>query len=124
MKAPLVKDLCDDPCLESFAYASIVGMLLHLSGHSCPDISYSVSHVSRFIFCSKQSHEATLKLIGRCLLGTINKELLIAPLQELKIYAYPDADFTGLQNYEDHTDPIRVRSRTGYVINVAGCPVL
>ena len=41
-KALLVKDVDGDPCSESFVCASIVGMLLYLSGHSCPGISHSV----------------------------------------------------------------------------------
>ena len=51
LKAPLIKDMDGDPCSKSFAYASIVGMLLYLSGHSRPDISYSVSQVARFTCC-------------------------------------------------------------------------
>ena len=99
-------------------------MLLYLSGHYRPDIPYSVSQVAKFIFCPRRSHEAALKLIGRYLLGTKNKGLVINPTRDLKIDAYPDADFAGLYNYEDSCDPVCVRSRTGYVINVAGCPVL
>ena len=38
--------------------------------------------------------------------------------------AFPDADFAGLYGYEDSLDPVCVRSRTGYIINVANCPVL
>ena len=99
-------------------------MLLYLSGHSRPDISYSASEVARFSFCPKQSHEAAFKLIGRYLLGTMNKGVLIASTRDLKTDAYPDANFAGLYNYEDQTDLICVRSRAGYMINVAGCPVL
>ena len=58
-KAPLTKDVDGDPCSESFTYASIVGMLLYLSGHSRPDISYSVSQVARFTFCPRRSHEVS-----------------------------------------------------------------
>ena len=51
--------------------------------------------------------------------------LIINPLSnELKIDAYPDADFAGMYGYEKHDDPPLVKSRTGYVINVADCPVL
>ena len=53
LKARLTKDLNGDPCSESFAYSSIVGMLLYLAGHTRPDISYSVSQVARFTFCPK-----------------------------------------------------------------------
>ena len=50
LKAPLTKDLDGDPCHGTFAYASVVGMLLYLAGHSRPDIAYSVSQAARFTF--------------------------------------------------------------------------
>ncbi len=42
----------------------------------------------------------------------------------LKIVANPDADFAGMYGYECHDDPSCVKSWTGYVINVANCPVM
>jgi hypothetical protein len=42
----------------------------------------------------------------------------------LKFYNYPDADFSGMHGYEKPTAPASVKSRTGYVITVADCPVL
>ena len=124
LKAPLTKDLEGDPASGSFSYASVVGMLLYLSGHSRPDIAYSVSQVARFTFAPRHSHEQALKLIGRYLLATRDKGLVLTPTSELNIDAYPDADFAGLYGYEDSLDPVCVRSRTGFVINVANCPVL
>ena len=125
LKAPLTKDVDGDPCPESFAYASIAGILLYyLAGHSCPDIAYSLSQVARFTFCPKCSREARMKMIGRCLLGTRNRDLTIDPTREFKIDANPDADFAGLYGHEDSSDPICVRSRTGFIITVAGCPVV
>ena len=44
--------------------------------------------------------------------------------KSLHIGAYPDADFAGLYGYEYPTDPVCVRSRPGYVIAVANCPVI
>jgi hypothetical protein len=43
---------------------------------------------------------------------------------ELNIELFVDADFAGLHGYEDPEDPTSVRSRTGYVIMIAQCPVL
>ena len=37
---------------------------------------------------------------------------------------YVDADFAGGWGYEDPDDPCSVKSRTGYVIEVMGCPIL
>ena len=56
MKAPLTKYLDGDTCSESFAYASIVGIMLYMDGHYCPGITYSVSQVERFTFCPKRYH--------------------------------------------------------------------
>jgi hypothetical protein len=36
---------------------------------------------------------------------------------------YVDADFAGGWGFEDPSDPACVRSRTGYVIEVMGCPI-
>jgi len=42
----------------------------------------------------------------------------------LKIDCYVDADFAGLWNSEDEQDPHCVKSRTGYVINIGGSPIV
>ena len=98
MKAPLTKYLDGDPCSDSFAYASIVGILLYLAGYYRPGFSYSVSQVSSFAFGPKWFHEAGIKFIGRYLLVTRNKVFIITPTRELNIDTYPDADFSGLYN--------------------------
>ena len=53
-----------------------------------------------------------------------NKGLIITPTRDLNIDAYPDANFAGIYNYEEHNDPICVQIRTGFVIYVSGCPML
>ena len=50
--------------------------------------------------------------------------MILKPTETLNIKAYPDADFAGLCGYEDNNDSVCVRSRTGFVITVANCPVL
>ena len=100
LKAPLTKDLDGDLPEGNFSYSSIVGMLLYLSGRSRPDIAYSVSCVARFTFAPKRSHEQALKRIGRYLLMTRDKGLVLNPTKTLNINAYPDADFAGLYGYE------------------------
>jgi hypothetical protein len=123
--APLIKDSEGDPASGTFSYSSVVGMLLYLSGHTRPDIAYAVNCAARYMFCAKKSHEEALKRIGRYLKATRSRGLIINPSSNiLKIDAYPDADFAGMYGYEKHDDPSCVKSRTGYVINVADCPVL
>jgi hypothetical protein len=123
--APLVKDSEGAPATGAFSYSSVVGMLLYLAGHTRPDIAYAVNCAARYMFCPRKSHEEALKRIGRYLKATRNRGLVINPSTNvLKIDAYPDADFAGMYGYEKHNDPSCVKSRTGYVINVANCPVL
>ena len=110
MKAPLTKDLDRDPCHGTFNYASVVGMLLYLAGHSRLDIAYIISQAARFTFSPKHSHEQALKLIGHYLMKTRDKGLVLTPTRELNIDAYPDADFAGLYGYEDSLDSVCVRS--------------
>jgi hypothetical protein len=126
---PLVKDEDGENARGDFNYASVVGMLLYLSGHSRPEISYAVNQCARYMFCPKRSHEEALKRIGRYLKATRDRGLIINPKlgdlkQGLKVDAYPDADFAGLYGHEKPSDPTCVKSRTGYCITVADCPVV
>ncbi len=49
--------------------------------------------------------------------------MIIKPMTTIGIDTYPNADFAGLYGYEDNNNPVCVRSRTGYVVTVAGCPI-
>jgi hypothetical protein len=117
-----VKDENGEPQQDTF-YASVVGMLLYLSRHTRPDLVYSVSQVARFMFNAKRSHGIAIKQNGCYLIGTKDKGMIIKPTTTIGIDAYPNADFAGLYGYEDNNDPVCVRSRTGYVITVARCPI-
>ncbi len=100
---------------EAAPLGSVVGMLLYLSGHTCPNIyAYAVNCAPWYMFCPKKSHEEALKQIGRYLKATRNRGLIIKPSSGvLKIDAYPDANFAGMYGYERHDDPSCVKSWTG-----------
>ena len=42
----------------------------------------------------------------------------------MDIECFVDADFAGLFAFEDVLDPSCVKSRTGYIIRVSGCPII
>eukprot|EP00804_Cyclotella_cryptica_P021031 CCRYP_019782-RA/>CCRYP_019782-RA protein AED:0.38 eAED:0.38 QI:0/-1/0/1/-1/1/1/0/106 len=48
--SPLPKDSLGVPATGSFNYAAVVGMLLYLSGHTCPDIAFAVHQCTRYTF--------------------------------------------------------------------------
>lgn len=122
---PLVKNEEGTPASGTFNYASVVGMLLYLAGHTRPDIAYAVNCCARYMFCPKHSHEQALKRIGRYLKATRTRGLVLNPSSDkCKLDCYPDADFAGMYGHEKPTDPACAKSRTGFVINFADCPVL
>ena len=121
---PLTKDEYGDPPNSTYNYASIIGMLQYSQGHSRPDITYAVSQCARFTHSPKKSHEIALERIGQYLKEIVDKGLILCPTALEDVDVFVDADFSGLWPYEDKCDPVSVKSRTGYVITVASCPVI
>ena len=121
---PLIQDENGDPPNGLYNYASVIGMLQYLQGHSRPDITYAVSSAARFVHSPRRSHEIGLERIGQYLKGTVNEGLIMRPSGRFDIDCYVDSDFAGLWPYEDKLDPESVKSRTGFVICISGCPVV
>ena len=122
-QAALPRDPDGDPATEVFNYPSVIGML-HYLNHTRPDCAFAVHQCARYTFEPKKSHEAAVKRIGRYLKGTMDKGLILDPSDDLSLDCYPDADFAGLWGHEHPQDPHCARSRTGFVITLAGCPVV
>ena len=121
---PLVRDEDGEPPSGTFSYSSVVGMLLYLAGHTRPDIAYAVNCCARYMFNPRLSHEKALKRIGRYLKATRDRGMVLKPSGDLKIDAFPDADFAGLYGHEKTNDPACAKSRTGFVITVSDCPMV
>ncbi len=101
----------DPPASGILNYASVVGMLLYLTGHSPLDCSsFATNQCARYTFAPTRKHENALIQIGRYLKGTINNGIILSPSETLHINCYPDSNFAGLWKYEDSQDPHCVRS--------------
>ena len=112
------------PCQETFNYSSIVGMLMYLSSTTRPDLAFAVRQCARFTHSPKRSHEFVLKRIGRYLIGTKDRGMILSPNEDLNIDCYVDADFAGLWRSEPPDSPMSVKSRSGWIVMVGGCPVI
>jgi hypothetical protein len=121
---PLGSDKDGEPFSESFNYRSVVGMMQYLSSNSRPEIGFAVNQCARFVQNPTAKHGEALKRIGRYLLSTKKKGMIMKPNQKLELELFVDASFAGLWGHEDPTDPISVRSRTGYVITLGGTPIV
>lgn len=95
-------------------YQQLVGSLLYISNATRPDIAYAISEVSRFNANHTDVHWTAAKRILRYLRGTTSLKLRYERKKE-PIHAYCDADWGS----ENETR----KSRTGYVIVMAGAAV-
>ena len=110
---------------ETWAYDVVIGgMLMFISGNTRPDFAYAVHQADRFTHGACQSHAAGVKRILHYLKKTKGHGLILKPGKELRVDCYVDADFGGLFSVEDKQDPLRVKSRTGYVITCRGAPLM
>lgn len=121
---PLGSDKDGELFQEEWNYSAAVGMLLYVSSNTRPDIQFSVHQVARFSHAPKKSHGAAIKRIVRYLIDTAQEGITFQPNLEQGLDCWVDADFAGLYGYEDEQDPVSVKSRTGFVLTLFGCPVL
>jgi len=105
-------------------YATAIGMLLYLSSNSHPDIQFMAHQCACFTHTPKQSHQQAILWICCYLKVMEDKGLSFQPSNELTLDCYVDADFAGLYNVENHTDPMCVKLRTGFVLLLGSCPML
>ena len=123
-KPLLHKDADGSERKDTWNYRSVKGMLNYLAGSTRPDIAFSTHQCARF--CNKPTHlhETAMKRIGRYLLGTADKGIILQPDRNKNVECYVDADFAGNWNKAEAEDAVNMLSRTGYVIQFMGCPIL
>jgi hypothetical protein len=115
----------DPPHDEDWEYPTLIGCLLYLANNTRPDIQYAVHSCARYTHRPKAIHSKAVKRIVRYLVGTADKGLILRPSKNISIDMYVDADFAGMwQAAAEEQDPVRVKSRTGYVILLANCPLV
>ena len=108
----------------SWNYRSVVGSLSYLQAMIRPDLTMAVQQCARFCNDPKESHAAAVKRICRYLYKTRDKGLCFKPDPTKGLECYVDADWAGSWQDRTSTDPLSARSRTGYIITYAGCPIV
>ena len=108
-----------------FNYRKVIGKLNFLEKSSRPDIAYATHQCARFCVDPKESHVKAVIHLAKYLQGTINEGIILDPKENKSFEAFADADFAG--NWNSQTamdDPSTAKSRTGFVITYASCPIL
>ena len=114
----------DSPAFDkSFNYRSIIGRSNYLEKASRPDLSYSVHQCARFSAEPKSEHGAAIKWIGRYLKGNNDKGTYMRPDKSKGLEVHVDADFVGNWDPTDVQNLDTAKSRHGYSITYAGCPI-
>jgi hypothetical protein len=110
---------------NSFNYRSVVGMLNYLDKGSRSDISYITHQCARFVDQPRKEHADALRWLARYLKGTRDKGMIYHPDLTKGIEVFVDADFAGNWNKDEAAeDRDTARSRHGYIIRYAGCPIV
>jgi hypothetical protein len=119
----LDRDLHLPPMNSDFEYPSVIGMLNFLEKSTRPELAFAVHQCARFSANPRTSHAKAVRLIGKYLQGTKERGIILNPTEH-SFESYVDADFCGLWNPETAMyDPMTSKSRTGFVITYAGCPL-
>ena len=81
--------------VDPTTYQSIIGGLMYAATATRPDISYSVSMLSKFNSSPSEAHLTAAKRIIRYLKGTVNLGLKYCKSEEGQLIGYADADWAG-----------------------------
>ena len=106
-----------------FHYRSVIGKMNYLEKASRPDIAYAVHQCARYSSNPKVEHSAAIKWIGRYLKGTLKRGMLYNPDDSKGLEVHVDADFIGNWDKSDVNNSDTAKSRHGYVISYANCPI-
>jgi len=108
---------------NSFNYRSVIGKLNYLEKATRPDIAYAAHQCARYSAVPKKEHAAAVRWIGRYLKGTKSKGMVFTPDVTAGLEVHVDADFVGNWDKDDTENADTAKSRHGYVITFAGCPI-
>jgi len=107
----------------TWEYRRIIGQLNFLEKSTRPDIAYAVHQCTRFSSDPRASHKIAILRIGRYLMATRTKGIVFEP-DSSSLELWCDEDFSG--NWREdtaHLDRSTAKSRTGYIVKYAGCPL-
>ncbi len=124
LTVPLDKDSNGKPFDRHFDYRSVIGKLNFLEKSTRPDIAMAVHQCARFSSDPKQLHGAAVKRIGRYLLQTWTRGIILDPNKEKSLECWADAAFAQDWKLADsESDPRTAKSRMGHAVTYAECPL-
>jgi Reverse transcriptase (RNA-dependent DNA polymerase) len=107
-----------------WSYRRLIGKLNFIAASCRPEVSCAVHQAARFSQDPRVNHSEAVKQIARYLKDSFNEGITFKPTDHsFKVWA--DADFGGLWDKGIARDsPVTAKSRTGYLITYADCPIM
>jgi hypothetical protein len=115
-----------EPMNDDFSYRSVIGKANFLEKSTRPNIAVAVHQCARFSSDPKWSHAQAVCYFGKYLKGTKDEGVYLDPEADKSFECWVDADFLGqcVKGAPDlHLDKMTTKSRTGFMITYAGCPI-
>jgi len=113
------------PFDRHFHYRIVIGRLEYLLACSRPELAYSVHQCARCLSDPKVEHGKAVLWIGKYLLATRDKGIIMTPNDSESFKVSVDANFCGNWDQSEAVeDANTARSRHGFLISYAGCPLM
>ena len=108
-----------------FDYRSVTGKLNYLAQTSRPDIMYAVHQIAKYSADPRMPHGEAIIYLVRYLMRSRDIGIRFSPNPSKGFECFCDADFAGNWNKDvaEH-DPSTAKSRSGWIIFYAGCPII
>ena len=121
----LQRDEKAHPFNGKFHYRSAVGKLNYREKGTRLDIRYATHQCARFSDDPKAVHGKAIEHIVKYLKGTRTRGIILKPDKSKTLEVYADSDFSSnwYKCTAEHDTSI-AKSRTGYVVMYAGCPII
>ena len=116
----------DQPRFElNFDYRSVTGKLNYLAQTSRPDIMYATHQIAKYSSESRVQHGEAIIYLVRYLMRSRDVGIRFSPNSSKGFECYCDTNFTGNWNRSNaEYDPSTAKSRSGWIIFYAGCPII
>ena len=126
MKSSTILNKSKEPpeLYQSFNYRSVIGKMSYLEKGSRSELAYAIHQCARYSADPRKEHGDAVLWIGRYLLGTPRDGLILKPDLAKSFEVFVDSDFCGNWHKQYAREIDSVRSRHGYVIMYAGCPIV
>jgi hypothetical protein len=115
----------DTPSFDlDFNYRSVVGKRNYLAQTTRPDIMYATHQIAEYSFDPRQSHGEAILYLVRYLKKMRDLGLKFKPDSKRGFECYCEANIS--ENWNKAlaaVDPSTAKSRSGWIIFYAGCPV-